>query len=71
MSDSLMDTDTADVFWAMLMDLESHTRPEDVLRKMLVESAYRHWNNMHPNAKPMHPRWHKEDEEIGHGRKRR
>lgn len=57
MSESLMDTNTEDVFWAMLMDLESCTRQEDILRKMLVESAYRHWNNMHPGNVPKFPRW--------------
>lgn len=57
MSESLMDNNTEDVFWAMLMDLESCTRQEDILRKMLVESAYRHWNNMHPGNTPKFPRW--------------
>ena len=48
---------TEHLYWAMLMDLESHTRQGDCLGKNLVEAAYKHWNNIHPSDPVMKPRW--------------
>lgn len=50
------DANTSDLYWQMLMEIESHTRPNDVLGKMLVEAAYRHWKRLHPESKA-EPRW--------------
>lgn len=56
-----MDENTETLYWAMLMEIESKTRENDALGKHLVESAYRHWNTMHPENKPMLPRWLRKD----------
>jgi hypothetical protein len=50
---------TEGIYWQMLRDLEGHMRADDVLGKMLVKSAYNHWNRLHPNSKPMVPCWEK------------
>jgi hypothetical protein len=52
------DENTRDLFWQLLMEVESHTRPEDVLGKMLVEAGYRRWKLLHPESR-VKPRWEK------------
>ena len=48
---------TEAIYWAMLMDLETHMRETDFMGRNLVEAAYRHWNTIHPSAPAMKPRW--------------
>jgi hypothetical protein len=49
---------TLDVYWEMLMQMESHTDPKkDILNKDLVERAYKNWNMLHPQSLPIKPRW--------------
>lgn len=49
---------TTSIYWQMLVEIESRTDPKkDILDKHLVEGAYRHWNALHPDVKPMVPRW--------------
>lgn len=56
----LADENTTDIYWQMLMEIESRTNPErDILNKLLVEGAYRNWNRLHPDRKPVNPRWMK------------
>lgn len=56
-----MDENTESIYWQMLRTIESNTNPnKDVLNKILVESAYNHWNTTHPNNKPMKPSWIKD-----------
>lgn len=55
-----MDSNTQDLFWQMLREIESNTDPKnDVLNKMLVEAAYKHWNKNNPENRPLKPRWNR------------
>ena len=51
---------TKSLYWQMLMELEGHMRDDDVLGKILVESAFAHWNRLNPEKKPMKARWKKQ-----------
>jgi hypothetical protein len=54
----IMDENTEYLFWQMLRVIESDTNPEkNILNKCLVEGAYKHWNETHPDAPPMKPNW--------------
>lgn len=56
-----MDDNTKDLFWQMLREIEEHCDPKkDILNKLLVEAAYKHWNKCHPNNHcPPEPRWNR------------
>lgn len=56
-SDVVMHDDTASMFWAMLMEIESNCTDKDILNKNLVEQGYDHWNRAHPLEPPKKPRW--------------
>lgn len=55
--DVVMHDDTASMFWAMLMEIESKCTDKDILNKNLVEQGYDHWNRTHPLEPPKKPRW--------------
>ncbi len=52
-----MGPNTESVYWAMLMELESLCKTNDLGMKDTIRAAYRHWNATHPDKKLLTPRF--------------